>query len=41
MAYFKIETNKKGLVAKINVYAKDIETGKNKIITKRIIMTKV
>ena len=36
MAYFKIETNKKGLVAKINVYAKDIETGKNKIITKRI-----
>ena len=36
MAYYKIQQNKKGLVAKINVYSKDINTGKNKIITKRI-----
>ncbi len=36
MAYYKIEQNKKGLVAKIQVYSKDLETGKNKIFTKRI-----
>ena len=34
MASYKIETNKKGLVAKINIYTKDIDSGKNKIITK-------
>ena len=36
MAYYKIEKNTKGLVAKINVCTKDIKTGKKKIITKRI-----
>ena len=36
MASYKIETNKKGLVAKINIYTKDIDSGKNKIITKRV-----
>ena len=36
MAYYKIEENKKGLVARIQVYTKDAKTGKNKIITKRI-----
>lgn len=36
MAYYKIEENKKGLVAKIQVYTKDAKTGKNKIVTKRI-----
>ncbi len=37
MAYYKITTNQKGkLVAKVQVYTKDIETGKNKIVTKRI-----
>lgn len=36
MAYYKIETNKKGLVAKIQVHTKDAETGKRIIVTKRI-----
>ncbi len=37
MAYYKITTNKKdNLIAKIQVYTKDIDTGKNKIVTKRI-----
>ena len=36
MAYFKIEENSKGLVAKIQVHTKDIKTGKPKIITKRV-----
>ena len=37
MAYFKISANKKGeLVAKIQVLTKDIETGKNKLVVKRI-----
>lgn len=37
MAYYKITANKKGeLVAKVQVYTKDIDTGKNKIVTKRI-----
>ncbi|MBE5745675.1 MAG: site-specific integrase [Clostridiales bacterium] len=37
MAYFKIETNKKGeLVARIQVSTKDIETGKNKLVIKRV-----
>lgn len=36
MAYYKIERNKKGLVAKIQVHSKDIETGKKIIVTKRI-----
>lgn len=36
MAYYKIEENKKGLVAKIQVHTKDIKTGKPKIVTKRI-----
>lgn len=36
MAYFKIEENKKGLVAKIQVFTKDVKSGKNKIVSKRI-----
>jgi hypothetical protein len=36
MAYYKIETTKKGLVAKMQAYVKDFETGKNKIFTKRV-----
>lgn len=36
MANFKIETNKKGLVAKIQVFTKDAKTGKNKFVTKRV-----
>ena len=36
MAYYKIETNKKGLVGRIQVFTKDVKTGKNKIATKRI-----
>lgn len=36
MAYFKIEKNKNGLVAKLQVYSKDVKTGKRKLITKRI-----
>lgn len=36
MAYYKIETNKKGLVAKIQVHTKNFETGKRIIVTKRI-----
>lgn len=36
MAYYKIEKNKKGLVGKVQVYTKDIKTGKFKIVTKRI-----
>jgi len=37
MAYFKITPNKKGeLVAKIQVLTKDFETGKNKLVVKRI-----
>lgn len=37
MAYYKIETNKRGqLVGRIHVSTKDIDTGKNKVITKRI-----
>ena len=36
MAYYKIEENKKGLVAKVQAYVKDSKTGKNKLITKRI-----
>lgn len=35
MAYFKIEQNTKGLVAKVQVYAKD-KSGKRKIVSKRI-----
>ena len=31
MAYYKIEENKKGLVAKIQVHSKDIKTGIKKI----------
>ena len=37
MAYFKITPNKKGeLVAKIQVLTKDFETGRNKLVVKRI-----
>lgn len=36
MAYFKLEQNKKGLCAKIQVFSKDLETSKDKIYTKRI-----
>ena len=37
MAYFKITANKKGeLVAKIQVLTKDFETGKNKLVVKRV-----
>ena len=37
MAYYKIETNRKGeLVGRIHISTKDIDTGKNKIITKRL-----
>lgn len=36
MASYKIQQTKKGLVAKVNVFTKDKETGKSKIITKRI-----
>ena len=36
MAYFKIEKNRNGLVAKLQVYSKDVKTGKRKLITKRI-----
>ena len=36
MASFNIQQTKKGLVAKVNVFTKDEETGKSKIITKRI-----
>ena len=36
MAYYKIEENKKGLVAKIQVHTKDSKTGRPKIITKRL-----
>lgn len=39
MASYKIQQTKKGLVAKINVFTKDEETGKGKIITKRIYNT--
>lgn len=34
--YYKIEENKKGLVAKIQVFTKDFKTGKGKLVTKRI-----
>ena len=37
MAYFKIEQNSKGeLQAKIQVSCKDIHTGKNKLVAKRV-----
>lgn len=36
MANYKIETNRKGLVAKIQVFTKDAKTGKNKFVTKRV-----
>lgn len=36
MASYQIQKTKKGLVAKVNVFTKDINTGKNKIVTKRI-----
>ena len=36
MPYFKIEKNRNGLVAKLQVYSKDVKTGKRKLITKRI-----
>jgi integrase len=37
MAYYKIETiRKKGLVAKIQVHTKDLKSGKDKIVTKRV-----
>ena len=34
--YYKIDENKKGLVAKIQVFTKDFKTGKGKLVTKRI-----
>ena len=36
MANYRIEKNKKGLVAKIQVFTKDVKTGKNKLVSKRI-----
>ena len=36
MANYRIESNRKGLVAKVQVYTKDAKTGKNKLISKRI-----
>lgn len=37
MAHYKIETNRRGqLVARIHVSTKDVNTGKSKIITKRV-----
>ena len=36
MAYYKITTDKKGkLVAKMQAYGKDLETGEKKLYTKR------
>ena len=36
MANFRIERNKKGLVAKVQVFTKDVKTGKYKLISKRV-----
>ena len=36
MANYRIEKNRKGLVAKIQVFTKDAKTRKNKFVSKRI-----
>jgi len=36
MANYRIEKNRKGLVAKVQVFTKDAKTGKNKLVSKRI-----